>query len=661
MSKEIYAQAVNTARALAIEAIQEANSGHPGLPLGAAPMVFELYYNHMAHNPSQPEWFNRDRFILSAGHGSALLYSILHLFGYEISTSDLKSFRQLGSKTPGHPEYGDTPGVETTTGPLGQGFANAVGMALAEVHLAAKYNRPNFPIINHYTYVLAGDGDLMEGISSEASSLAGHLGLGKLIVLYDDNQITIDGSTDITFTEQVKERYEAYGWQVIEVKDGENTAAIGQAIELAKKDADRPTLIRVRTIIGNFSPVAGKAKAHGAPLGIEGVKSTLRNLSLPADRQPFAVDNKVRELLGNKQEALRREQERWNDLYEAWQSNYPQLAEELESCLSGKLPADLVSEDFFAWQDSVATRSHSSKILNYLNEKLPNLIGGSADLAGSNNAFLQDGGVFQKDTPLGKNIHFGIREFGMAAIANGIMLHGGLRPFAATFFTFVDYMKAAVRLSALMSLPVLYLLTHDSIGVGEDGPTHEPIEQLASLRAMPNINTFRPADGVEVAAGYLLWLQSQKPMALILSRQSTPYINSKPQGALKGGYILKDADSFELILIASGSEVALALEASELLEQEGIFSRVVSMPCQNLFDEQDQKYKDEVLPPTCRSRVAVEAGASYGWERYVGLDGAIVGMNSFGASGPGSELFRHFGFTPEAVVATAKEVLAKKL
>lgn len=657
MSQDLYQQAINTARALSIEAIEAANSGHPGLPLGAAPTLFELYFNHLQHNPLNPEWLNRDRFIMSAGHGSALLYSVLHLWGYQISGTDLKQFRQLGSNTPGHPEYGSTPGVEMTTGPLGQGLATAVGMAMAEAHLAARYNRPGFPVIDHYTYALAGDGDLMEGISYEASSLAGHLGLNKLIVLYDDNRITIDGSTDITFTEDIAARYRSCGWQVLTVDDGEDTAAIKLALKAARSNTAQPSLIAVRTIIGNFSPLAGDAKSHGAPLGSAAVESTLLQLGFPAERTAFSVSSEVKRFMQDRGNLLAQIENDWQKLYRAWKSAFPDLAAEFENNLAGHLPTDLFPEKIDSLSESQPTRVHSGRVLNYLNRKLPNLIGGSADLASSNNVVLEGDGSFCRLTPEGKNIHFGVREHAMGAIVNGLILHGGLRSYAATFLIFSDYMKPSIRLSALMNIPALYIFTHDSIGVGEDGPTHQPIEQVAALRAMPNLNVFRPADGYEVAAGYQLWLTSQKPTALILSRQKLAYTEGDFQGALRGAYILKDSDNFSLILIASGSEVSLILEAAAVLEKEDIKARVVSMPCQNLFAEQDLLYQDHVLPPSCAIRLAVEAAASSGWYRYIGLNGAVIGLDSFGVSGKGAELFKHFGFTAAAIASEAKKLL----
>ncbi|HHU08223.1 MAG TPA: transketolase [Clostridiaceae bacterium] len=657
---EVHQLAVNTTRALAIEAVEEAKSGHPGMPLGAAPMAFELFYNHMKHSPRNPKWLNRDRFVLSAGHGSALLYSLLHLFGYDVTIDDLRSFRQVGSITPGHPEYKLTPGVEATTGPLGQGLAVATGMAVAETHLAAKYNRPGFPIIDHYTYVICSDGDLMEGVSSEASSLAGHWNLGKLIVLYDDNNITIDGSTDLAFSEDVTMRYEAYGWQVLSVDEGDDIEAIAAALVKAKANLDQPTLIRVRTIIGKYSPVAGDSKSHGAPLGTDSVKTTLHEMGFNSEREPFDVAPEVAHYMRNKQAELAEQEKNWLRIWQDWQDKYPELASELEGSLEGILPADLFSEEFFSLKDAAATRVQSGKMLNYINKKLPNLLGGSADLAGSNNSTLDGSGEFQKNYRQGKNIHFGVREFGMASIINGIVLHGGLRGFAATFFIFTDYMKMSMRLAALMDIPVLYILTHDSIGLGEDGPTHEPIEQLATFRAMPNINVFRPADGVETAAGYQLWLESQRPTALILTRQKLSYVQGDPEGALRGAYVLKDSQDFDIILIASGSEVEIALAAHDMLAEEDIRARVVSMPCQNLFDGQDRAYRNQVLPPSCRKRVSVEAAATFGWQKYIGIEGVAVGMESFGGSGKGSDLFKHFGLTPEAVAEAAKGLLETK-
>lgn len=650
---------VNTIRMLSADAVQKANSGHPGLPLGAAPMAYELWAKHMNHNPADPDWPNRDRFVLSGGHGSMLLYSLLHLFGYgNLSMEDIKNFRQLGSKTPGHPEYGQTVGVEATTGPLGAGMAMAVGMAMAEAHLAAVFNKENFPVVDHYTYVLGGDGCMMEGISSEAFSLAGTLGLSKLIVLYDSNRISIEGSTDLAFREDVEKRMEAFGFQTLTVEDGNDLEAIGAAIEEAKADTVRPSFITVKTEIGYGCPAKqGKSSAHGEPLGTDNVAALKENLKWPT-QDPFYVPEEVYSHFARLSEEKAEAEAAWNVMFAAYCQEYPDMEELWDRYYDEGLGRQFENDEKF-WARSEkpeATRSLSGKILNYMAETIPNLFGGSADLAPSNKSNMAGKGDFSKETPEGSNIHFGVRELAMAAIGNGIMLHGGLRSYVATFFVFSDYMKPMARLSALMGLPLTYILTHDSIGVGEDGPTHEPVEQLAMLRSIPNFYVFRPCDSVETAAAWYSAVTSEHtPTALVLTRQNLPALEGTGKDALKGGYILSDCEGTpEAILIASGSEVDLAIKAKAALETEGRKIRVVSMPCMELFEEQDQGYKEKVLPKAVKRRVAIEAGTGFGWGRYVGLEGAYVVMEGFGASGPAGQLFQHFGFTVDHVVEIVK-------
>ncbi len=651
---------VNTLRILSIETVEKAKSGHPGLPLGAAPMAYSLWANHMNHNPENPDWENRDRFILSAGHGSALLYSLLHLFGYGLTIEDLKNFRQFESLTPGHPEYKHTCGVETTTGPLGQGIANGVGMAWAEKYLSAKFNRPKFPIIDHYTYVLCGDGCLMEGISAEAASLAGTLGLNKLILLYDSNNISIEGNTNIAFTEDVSKRFEAYNWQVLRVEDGTDINSIDKAIQEAKSDKERPTLIEVKTKIGYGSPnKQGKAASHGSPLGIDEILATKKNLNWNYEHEfyvPDEVKNHIEELKKlNKQKEIE-----WNKLWEDYKQTYPEVAKEWEEWKSDKLPVDLLNDnDFWTYEGNLATRSSSEKVLNKLSKLIPNLFGGSADLSPSTLTIMKDRGDFSKENPTGSNLHFGIREHAMTAIANGLALHGGIRPYISGFFVFSDYMKPAMRLSAIMKLPVINILTHDSIGVGEDGSTHQPIEQLAMLRSIPNFIVFRPCDTNETAAGWYIALTKKTPTALILSRQNLTLLNETGKKALKGGYILRDSEKStpDIILIASGSEVELIYKAKDVLKEKGIDARVVSMPSMELFEEQSQEYKESVLPKNVRARLSVEAGSSFGWHKYVGIDGDIISIDSFGMSAPANILFKHFGFTVENIVDKALKVL----
>ncbi|MEW8973020.1 MAG: transketolase [Tissierellaceae bacterium] len=650
---------INTIRVLSADAIQRANSGHPGLPLGAAPMAYTLWGKVMNHNPKEPKWINRDRFILSAGHGSAMLYSLLHLFEYGLSIEDLKNFRQLDSKTPGHPEYGHTTGVEVTTGPLGQGISNAVGMAMAEAHLAAHFNREDYNVVDHYTYVIAGDGDMMEGIGYEATSLAGTLGLGKLIVLYDSNSITIEGSTDLAFKEDVVKRFEAQGWETFEVEDGNDIDAIYEKIELAKKNLSQPSLIKITTEIGYGSPSnQGKNSAHGSPLGADDIKGMKEFFNWK--EEDFVVPKEVREHLAKLVSEGENRYQDWNDKYREYKEKYPELAREFESWIGLELPSEYIeSDEFWKFDKDLSTREASGVLINRLAANVPNLFGGSADLAPSNKTMMNDRKDFSKENYEGSNVRFGIREHAMAAILNGLSLHGGIRPYGGTFFVFSDYMKPSMRLSALMNLPVTYVLTHDSIGVGEDGPTHQPIEQLAMLRAIPNFVIFRPADARETAAGWYTALTRQTgPTGLALTRQTLPLLEGTGKEALKGGYIVKkEKDKLDMILIGTGSELQLAYEASKILEEKGIGVRVVSMPSWQLFEEQTEEYKETVLPKSIDKRLAVEAGSSLGWHKYVGIDGKIISMDNFGASGPADELFKKFGFTVEHVVEEALKLI----
>ena len=653
-------QSVNAIRILAADAVQKAKSGHPGLPLGCAAVAYELWAKHMNHSPKNPKWENRDRFILSGGHGSTLLYSLLHLFGYgDLSIEDLKQFRQFGSLTPGHPEYGHTVGVEATTGPLGAGMGMAVGMAMAEAHLASIFNKENYPVVDHYTYVLGGDGCMMEGISSEAFSLAGTLGLSKLIVRYDSNQISIEGSTDIAFTENVQMRMEAFGFQTITVEDGNDLAAIGAAIEEAKADTTRPSFITVKTQIGYGCPAKqGKASAHGEPLGEENVKALKENLGWPS-LEPFYVPDEVYAHYKELAEEHAKAEEAWNQLFSDYCEKYPEMKELWDTYYHADVKAKLdACEDFWSYDEKAdATRNLSGKVINHLKDLMPNLIGGSADLAPSNKTHMNGELDFAKGQYEGRNLHFGVRELAMTAIGNGLMLHGGLHAYVATFFVFSDYTKPMARLSSLMKVPLTFVFTHDSIGVGEDGPTHEPIEQMAMFRAMPNFHMFRPADATEtIAAWYSAVTSKETPTALALTRQNLPQLEGSSKEALKGGYILQDSEKEipDAIILASGSEVSLAVDAKKLLAEEGIDVRVVSMPCMDIFEEQSAEYKEHVLPKSVRKRVAVEALIGFGWEKYVGLDGDVLCMNSFGASAPYSKLFPAFGFTAENLAAKVK-------
>ncbi len=653
---------VNAIRVLAADAIQKANSGHPGLPLGSAAMAYELWARHMNHNPKNPDWANRDRFILSGGHGSTLLYSLFHLFGYgNLTTEDLAGFRSEGSLTPGHPEYKHTVGVEATTGPLGAGMGMAVGMAMAEAHLASIFNKEGYPVVDHYTFVLGGDGCMMEGISSESMSLAGTLGLGKLIVLYDSNNISIEGSTDIAFTEDVKKRFEAFGFQTLVVEDGNNLEEIGKAIEEAKADKSRPTMITVKTQIGYGCPAKqGKASAHGEPLGVENVAALKENLGYPADKD-FYVPEEVYENYRSLTENLGKAEEKWNALFAEYCEKFPEMKEKWDAYHDENAAEKLYDdEEFWAYEDAPqATRNLSGTMINRIKDKLPNLIGGSADLAPSNKTNMSDAGDFSKENYSGRNLHFGVREIAMAAIGNGLALHGGLRPYVATFFVFSDYTKPMARLAAIMGLPVTYVFTHDSIGVGEDGPTHEPIEQLAMFRSMPNFNVFRPADATETAAAWYYAVSNKTtPTALALTRQNLPQLAGSSKEALKGGYIIEDSAKAEpdAIILASGSEVALAVDAKAELAKDGMDVRVVSMPCMDLFEQQSEEYKESVLPKSVRKRVAVEALSGFGWGKYVGLDGKCICMHEFGASAPYSVLFKKYGFTVDNVVAAVKSL-----
>ena len=659
--KTIDERSIDAIRILSADAIQKANSGHPGLPLGAAPMAYTLWSKCMKFNPADPKWFNRDRFILSGGHGSMLLYSLLHLFGYGLTIDDIKNFRQFGSLTPGHPEYGHTVGVDATTGPLGAGMAMAVGMAMAEEHLASVFNKEGYPVVDHYTFVLGGDGCMMEGTSYEAFSLAGTLGLGKLIVLYDSNDISIEGGTNIAFRENVAQRFQAFGFQTIRVDDGNDINAIRVAIEAAKSDKTRPTLIEIKTKIGAGCPAKeGKAAAHGEPLGVENVAALRENLGWE-EKESFVVPQDIYDNYKAIADEKAKAEDEWNKLFEAYAAEYPEMKELWDKYFdadSAKALYDM--DDFWHVADKPeATRSVSGKLINYMTKVLPNMFGGAADLAPSTKTYMNGLGDFSAEDRTGSNLHFGVRELAMAAIGNGIALHGGLRPFVSTFFVFSDYLKQMARLSSLMKLPLTYVLTHDSIGVGEDGPTHEPIEQLATFRALPNFYAWRPADAMETAAAWYFAENSKDaPSALILSRQNLPQLDGSSVDALKGGYILEDSDKDtpDGILIASGSEVSLAVEARKALLADGIDVRVVSMPCMDLFEDQPDEYKNAVLPKDVTKRVSVEALSTFGWDRYTGLNGKTIGMTTFGASAPAGELFPYFGFTVENVVNTFKSL-----
>ncbi len=660
MSRELDKLSINAIRVLSADAIEKSKSGHPGLPLGAATMAFTLW-SKMNHNGKNPEWDNRDRFVLSAGHGSMLEYSLLHLFGYGVTVEDIKNFRQIGSLTPGHPEYGHTKGVEITTGPLGQGICNAVGFAIAEAHLAEKFNKPDYSVVDHYTYAIVGDGCLMEGISGEASSLAGTLGLGKLVVLYDSNNISIEGHTDIAFREDVGRRYEAYGWQVLNVADGNDVIAIEAAIEAAKAETTKPSIIIVKNQIGFGCPAKqGKASAHGEPLGAENVVAMKENLGWKTEPAFYVPDEVYTNMNAHIESGVAKEAA-WNELFSSYEKAYPELASEYTKWMSGEIDKEalLNNEEFWSFDKEMATRESSGIVINRLAKLIPNFIGGSADLAPSNKTYMAGKGDFSAEDRSGQNLHFGVREHAMAAIANAMYAHGGLKVFCATFFVFSDYMKGAMRLSALMNIPVAYVLTHDSIGVGEDGPTHQPIEQLAALRSMPNMTVFRPADSKETAAAwYYAVTNGTTPTSLVLTRQKLPLYDGCPKRALKGGYILKDSkkETPDVLLMASGSEVELIYKAADELAAKGIDARVISIPSFELFEAQDEAYKESVMPKSVRARVAVEALTSFGWHKYVGLDGEVISLDTFGASGNAEVLFKQFGFTVDNVVNKVEKV-----
>lgn len=656
---------INTIRFLSVDAVQQANSGHPGMPMGAAPMAYVLWTKFLRHSPRNPGWLDRDRFVLSAGHGSMLLYSLLHLSGYDLSLDDLKNFRQWGSKTPGHPEYGDTPGVETTTGPLGQGFATGVGMAIAERHLAARFNKSNHDIVDHYTYGIISDGDLMEGISHEAASFAGHLKLGKLIYLYDDNHISIEGKTDIAFTENRLQRFEAYGWHVQQVEDGNDLQAIEDALTAARNETNRPSLVAVRTSIGFGSPNRqDTAKAHGEPLGDEERRLTKEKLGWPQEPTFYIPEEALSHFRKSVDKGLELEQQ-WTESFRNYLNEYPDQGSMFEKQIKGELPQfwDKEIPLFPADPKGKATRVISGQVLNAIAKNVPALMGGSADLAPSNKTWIDNEENFQAGSYDQRNIHFGVREFGMTAVLNGMALHGGFIPYGGTFLIFSDYMRPAIRLAALMKQHVIYILTHDSIGLGEDGPTHQPIEHLASLRSMPNVTVLRPADANETAEAWKFAIKSNKgPTVLALTRQSLPTLDRTVFGPAellhRGAYILKDADGTpDALILASGSEVKLALEAAETLAQDGVAARVVSMPSWELFDDQTQEYKNSVLPENVKARVSIEAGATQGWHKYLGMNGKAIGLDHFGASAPINDLFTNFGITADSVVQAVKSLV----
>ncbi|WP_026689801.1 transketolase [Alteribacter aurantiacus] len=665
MSTNVESLSISTIRTLAIDSIEKANSGHPGMPMGAAPMAYTLFSNYLNHNPKNPEWFNRDRFVLSAGHGSMLLYSLLHLHGYDVSMEDLKEFRQWGSKTPGHPEFGHTPGVDATTGPLGQGLAMAVGMAMAERHLAATYNRDNYNVVDHYTYAICGDGDLMEGVSAESASLAGHLKLGRMIVLYDSNDISLDGDLDKSFSESVEDRYKAYGWQVIRVEDGNDLDEVNRAIESAKED-ERPTMIEVKTTIGYGSPnKSGKSASHGAPLGADEAKLT-KDYYKWTFESDFHVPDEVRDHYAKLQEAGAEKEKQWIDLFEGYKEAYPELGKSLELAINNELPEGWDKDvPVYETGKSLATRASGGEVLNAIGKNLPSLFGGSADLASSNKTMLKDVEDFTKENYSGRNIWFGVREFAMAAAVNGMALHGGVKPYSATFFVFSDYLRPAVRLSALMQVPVTYVFTHDSIAVGEDGPTHEPVEQLPAMRAIPGLSVIRPADGNETAAAYKLAMESKnEPTALVLTRQGLPTLEGTDQnaydGVKKGAYVVAEANGdVDGLLLATGSEVSLAVQAQQALEKEGLFVSVVSMPSWDRFEKQSADYKESVIPTSVKPRLGIEMAQPLGWERYTGDGGSVLGINQFGASAPGERIMEEYGFTVDNVVSRFKQLLEK--
>ncbi len=665
---QLVQRAINAIRFLSADGVQKANSGHPGLPMGAAAIAYTIWMRHMKHNPQNPKWMARDRFILSGGHGSMLLYSLLYLCGYDLSMDELKRFRQWGSRTPGHPEYGLTPGVEVTTGPLGQGFVNGVGMAIAQAHLAAEFNKEGFNLLDHYIYAIVTDGDLMEGVASEAASLAGHLKLGRLIYIYDDNRITIDGSTDLTFTEDRGARFAAYGWQVLHVDDGNDVEALDKAIQEAKVD-ERPSLIICRTHIGYGLPTKQDSeKAHGAPPGEEELNQAKKNLGWPTDPTFYVPDDVLahfRSCLDKGKEA----ENTWKEMFASYRQKYPELAAEFERRIKAELPAgwEKAIVEFKPDEKGIATRAASGKVINALAKALPELMGGSADLAPSNNTWIEGVAAFQANTPQGRNMHFGVREHAMGAILNGMSVYGGIIPYGATFLVFSDYLRPALRVSALSHYPCIWIFTHDSIGVGEDGPTHQPVEHLASLRAIPNLVTIRPADANETAEAWKVAVARRNaPTALILTRQNLPVIDrsvyTSASELKRGAYILADMgdDEPEIILMASGSEVKLILEAGMKLASQGVNVRLISFPSWELFEQQEIQYRDYILPKKVKARIAVEAGVSQGWERWVGEDGVIISIEHFGASAPAETLFKEFGFTVDHILEKASLLLRRR-
>lgn len=662
MTKAIESLAVNTIRTLSIDAINSANSGHPGLPMGAAPMAYALWSKHLKHNPSNSKWFDRDRFVLSAGHGSSMLYSLLHLFGYEVSIDDLKSFRKLNSKTPGHPEFGHTDGVEATTGPLGQGIATAVGMAIAEAHLASKFNQKDFPVIDHYTYTLVGDGDLMEGVAYEAMSMAGHMKLGKLIALYDSNDISLDGELNLSFSEDIKKRAESVNWQYILVEDGNDLESISNAINMAEVNRNQPSIIEIKTIIGFGSPkVAGTNKAHGNPLGLEEALATKQGYAWNFD-EDFYVPQEVKAHFEQlKQEGIEKENQ-WKTLFNAYKEEFPQLASELEKAMSGKVLIEAKDILAFDPEKTISTRIASGEAINHYIKGIPSIFGGSADLSHSTMTDIKGDEAFAVESYTGRNVYFGVREHAMGAAGNGMALHGGVKPFISTFFVFNDYLRPSIRLAALSKLPVTYVFTHDSIAVGEDGPTHEPIEHLAALRAIPGLTVIRPSDANETASAWAYALQqTDGPVALVLSRQNLPVFEETAgniDNLARGAYILRQtSENPDVLLMATGSEVSLAVESMKALEKQNLSVRLVAMPSWELFSKQTKEYQESVLPADMTKRVAIEMGISMGWERFAGFEGKIISIDSFGASGTGADVMKHFGFTVENVVQAVKDVL----
>ena len=656
--------AINTIRTLAMDAVQKANSGHPGLPMGSAPMAYTLWLRHMRFNPRNPAWANRDRFVLSAGHGSMLIYALLHLTGYDVSLDEIKNFRQFGSKTPGHPEHGDTPGVETTTGPLGQGAATAVGMALAEAYLASYFNRDGGDIVDHHTFALVSDGDLMEGVCIEASALAGHWGLGKLIFLYDDNQVTLDGAADMTFTEDIIKRYDAMGWHCSRVADGTDIDAIDAALNAAKAETAKPSLIAVRTIIGHGSPnKAGTSAAHGSPLGEDEVRLAKAELGWDPDAH-FAIPGDALEHFRGAIDKGAKAEATWDSLYQSWRDAHPDLAKDWDTAQAG-IFADGWQDALPSWDGgSIATRSAGGEALNALAAFAPTMIGGDADLAGSTRTLIKGAGNTGPGKATERNLRFGVREHGMGAIVNGLALHGGIvKPYSATFFTFSDYMRPAIRLGALMDIPTVYVFTHDSIGLGEDGPTHQPVEHLMAMRAIPNLYVFRPADATETAGAWAVIAELDHPAAIVLSRQDLPVLAGNDagihEGVARGAYVLSEHDSGDIdaIILASGSEVSIAMAAAQLLEEEDIRARVVSMPCWKRFEEQNDAYRESVLPAAISARVSIEAGVTFGWRRYIGADGIALGVDRFGASAPYAQIYEALGLTPGHVAEAVNSLL----